>query len=274
MTVPHILVIHDTDVATEYMPEQLSSVGAYHEAKWHYVSPETGSFVCYHYFIGTDGSVRQTRGEDERPGCTMNKQINDQSIQVVVAGDFEKEQPTAAELVALRKLIASLDARYHFDQIIPHRDASHTTCPGKYMLEALADVWRGRAPVAPVATDPAVWGISRYYTPIPGQAKYYRPGGYEADFKVNCSGDCFKTADGTDLHEVKAFSIAACPPTMKMGTRLQIEGYGIVTCHDHGGAIKGKRIDIWAGIGDVGLQNIRNTTGGPKKVTFLSPSLP
>ncbi len=65
---------------------------------------------------------------------------------------------------------------------------------------------------------------------------------YKMDFAVNCQGDCFVTADGTDLHNAKPLTVLACPPELKHGTKLWIEGYGEAVCHDRGGAIKDKRI--------------------------------
>jgi len=40
---------------------------------------------------------------------------------------------------------------------------------------------------------------------------------------------------------------AACPPEMKMGTLIVIDGLGLRVCDDRGGAIKGRRIDVLAG---------------------------
>jgi 3D (Asp-Asp-Asp) domain-containing protein len=40
-------------------------------------------------------------------------------------------------------------------------------------------------------------------------------------------------------------AIAADPRFLKIGTRVEIKGLGNFTVHDTGGAIKGRRIDIW-----------------------------
>ncbi|MOA50242.1 Cell wall-binding protein YocH precursor [compost metagenome] len=37
----------------------------------------------------------------------------------------------------------------------------------------------------------------------------------------------------------------ACPREFPLGTRVEIEGVGLRTCTDRGGAIKGKRIDVY-----------------------------
>lgn len=50
------------------------------------------------------------------------------------------------------------------------------------------------------------------------------------------------TASGA---KVKDGRTAACPPSLKSGTRLHIEGLGTRVCEDTGSAIKGKKIDIY-----------------------------
>lgn len=75
-------------------------------------------------------------------------------------------------------------------------------------------------------------------------------GSYEADFKINCHGDCRSTADGYYLKPEDAFKVIACPDKWALGARFYIDGVGEVTCHDRGGAIERGRLDLWVGIGD------------------------
>ncbi|WP_371869442.1 3D domain-containing protein [Bacillus pumilus] len=43
----------------------------------------------------------------------------------------------------------------------------------------------------------------------------------------------------------------ACPPSMAFGTRLNIEGIGVRTCEDRGGAITEGHIDLYvAGVSE------------------------
>jgi len=137
------------------------------------------------------------------------------------------------------------------------------------------------APVEPIKDDAGAvtvatrtflgtYGISRYYSPVEGQDMYYYKT-YAQDYKINCQGDCMVTADGYHLDKAKPFTVAACPPNMEFGTVLEIEGIGKVTCHDRGGAIKGKRIDLHAGVGMPGLENIMlMKNGGDRKVYLIN----
>lgn len=119
------------------MDVQLQAVNNSHRAKWGNVSPYTGYFVEYHYFIGRDGTVVNTRDERERTGHTRNETVNDHSIAVVLAGDFNTDELTTDQAHALRDLMLQLKRRYPSADLIGHRDASPTACPGAKILKLL-----------------------------------------------------------------------------------------------------------------------------------------
>ena len=121
-------------------------------------------------------------------------------------------------------------------------------------------------PVAPViqpVQDKEYLGefyTTGYYSPLGDQSRYYEGRTYAQDVCKNCGcgGDCFTTASGHTLTAIDELSIIACPSTFDFGERLEIEGLGVVTCRDRGGSIKGRRLDIWNGIGSHGLENIEH----------------
>lgn len=117
-----------------------------------------------------------------------------------------------------------------------------------------------------------VYNISRYYSPMPWQKSYYLNRTYEKDLAMNTSGDPLVTDDWYRLSQKDAHKVVACPQPMKMGTRLFIEWIGNVTCHDRWGAIKNKRIDLWAWIWEEWLNNIykyARTYAGQKNVYLV-----
>lgn len=125
--------------------------------------------------VGRDGTMKQLRSLTERAGCTRNQETNLSAIQVVVAGDFTKEEPNPKQLAAVRKLIKDLDAVYHFEKITGHREQSSTQCPGEKLHNAIQDLLKGDDDYHNAAEDAAdIWNISRYYTPVRGQERYYR----------------------------------------------------------------------------------------------------
>lgn len=105
------------------------------------------------------------------------------------------------------------------------------------------------------------WYISMYYTPVKGQLSYFN-GDYSGDYTMNCHGDCLVTASGYRLKEEDKYQVIACPPPIKFGTKIMIKlpsdhplypnKEWTATCQDRGGAIKGKRLDLWSGIGVAG----------------------
>jgi len=112
-----------------------------------------------------------------------------------------------------------------------------------------------------------VWKITSYYTPLPDQNEYYY-NSYMEDFRINCSGDCSITASGTTVDD----NTLACPPNFAFGTNLYIDGLGIKTCRDRGGAITGKRLDAWSGFGDEGRERIQDpdrTYSGMREVWLV-----
>lgn len=134
-------------------------------------------------------------------------------------------------------------------------------------------------------TDLGMWKVTRYYTPVEGQDHYYngwkdgtdrtckvsnlyyagygakRTGDYSAEACMQGSGDLFITADGTDLRTVDPYSVAACP-AQYLGRTLHIAEIGYVRCVDTGGSVKGKTVDVWAGIGEEGYEKIHTAPSG------------
>lgn len=74
----------------------------------------------------------------------------------------------------------------------------------------------------------------------------------EGKFIINASAytaaadECGKsdgiTASGVKVQENRTL---ACPPAYPFGAKIAIEGYGVYTCEDRGGAIKNNHFDIY-----------------------------
>lgn len=101
---------------------------------------------------------------------------------------------------------------------------------------------------------PRTFIISAYYSPLPGQNKYVT-GSYNGDIRLNGGG--VHGADGSNVYP----GMIAAPKGYPFGTKMKIDGLGVVAVHDRGGAIvhsgeRGNsydRLDVWMGYGDVGL---------------------
>lgn len=263
---PKIIVIHHTAVEKA---EQLHDLEKAHATRGYHEN--NGTHVAYHWLIGTDGTVVHLRSHSDRSPHTRNQDVNLSSIAIALAGDFTHHLPSNEQLEALKSLIEEIRSDHGIEKVIGHREASATACPGTKLQD-----WIRRE----YGTGTYV-SVSRYYTPVRGQEYYYRDS-YEADFKVNCSGSCFHTASGRELNESMAGTVAACPKSYPFGTKIDIDGIGVVTCIDRGGAIISKeecrarggdhcydRIDLWMGVGTDAIDLIRSTVGGTRAAHIM-----
>ena len=89
--------------------------------------------------------------------------------------------------------------------------------------------------------------VSAYYTPVKGQ-KHYATGSYRGDMKMNGGKKTF-------TKKVPKIGMAATDPdVIPMGKQIYIPPLGIyAVAEDIGGAINGKAIDIYMGIGEEAL---------------------
>ncbi len=90
--------------------------------------------------------------------------------------------------------------------------------------------------------------VTAYYSPLPNQSFYLR-GSYEADIRLNGNGT--HGASGKAVYP----GMLAGPKTYAFGTKVYLEGLGVGTVDDRGGAIVSSgsrgytsdRLDIWMG---------------------------
>lgn len=108
--------------------------------------------------------------------------------------------------------------------------------------------------------------VTAYYSPLPDQSFYLR-GSYEADLRLNGNGT--HGASGKEVYP----GMLAGPKTYSFGTKVYLEGLGVGTVDDRGGAIVSSgsrgydadRLDIWMGQGEDGLR--RALSWGKRRVT-------
>lgn len=107
------------------------------------------------------------------------------------------------------------------------------------------------------------YSVSRYYSPVPNQRRYYNNKSYESDVTMNCwksainNNWCLYTANGTKLDNNMILSVASCPREYLWKT-LDI-WWHTLRCIDTWWAIVKKwnivRVDLWCWIGDYALDN-------------------
>lgn len=96
--------------------------------------------IGYHFLIAGDGRVVEGR-RAEYIGAHAGRS-NDGNIGIAMMGDFNKVQPTAAQLESLTRLVTYLSIRYKKDPdtkgfLEAHNHYNNTDCPGRHLMSRL-----------------------------------------------------------------------------------------------------------------------------------------
>jgi hypothetical protein len=102
--------------------------------------------VPYHFYIDLAGKIAEGR-DITFAGDATTSLDNDGRIQITVEGDFDREQPSAEQLAALKKLVVWLSAAYGIspEGIAGHGDYDQTDCPGRNLKPFLEDLRKAAA---------------------------------------------------------------------------------------------------------------------------------
>jgi len=99
--------------------------------------------IAYHYFIEANGKVRRGRNESTAGTHTKASHMNEKSIGVCLAGNFNTEDPNPSQLQSLNQILRSLLIKYKLqpDDVLAHREVpgSATECPGDSLNVWLVD---------------------------------------------------------------------------------------------------------------------------------------
>lgn len=123
-----IIVHHSGDSSKG---DQYDKIRRYHNAgaggKW-----PAGYGIQYAFLIEKSGIVKQGRQEGDITWHSGTAYWNKRAIAICLAGDFTKEQPRLAQILALAQLVAELQARWGIPEknILNHYEVRKTRCPG------------------------------------------------------------------------------------------------------------------------------------------------
>jgi N-acetylmuramoyl-L-alanine amidase CwlA len=96
------------------------------------------NYIGYNYVILADGTRYTDIGPDGW-GIHSNTGTyqNHNSVGISLAGNFETQNPTKAQLATLSKTIQELMKRYNLpkSKVVGHRDTHATACPGKNLYK-------------------------------------------------------------------------------------------------------------------------------------------
>jgi hypothetical protein len=87
--------------------------------------------IGYHYVVDRAGRVWE--GRSLRYQGAHVKNHNYANIGIVVLGNFDKQQPSQAQLASVRQLVGLLMDRYHVpaSRVSTHQEWASTRCPGR-----------------------------------------------------------------------------------------------------------------------------------------------
>ncbi len=96
--------------------------------------------LAYHFIVGKDGKVYEGRPYTA-VGDTATSYDPTGHFLIVVEGNFDHDQPNAAQLEMLARMIAWASAQFDVpvDEIAGHRDYAGTTCPGANLYAKIVD---------------------------------------------------------------------------------------------------------------------------------------
>ncbi len=97
--------------------------------------------IPYHYYISADGQIAEGR-ELKYVGDTNTEYDPTGHALIVLEGSFDKEQPTPAQIDALKKMVAWLAGKYKVaaENIKGHSDYATTACPGENLKKLLSEL--------------------------------------------------------------------------------------------------------------------------------------
>lgn len=200
-----------------------------------YVNNRWFEFVPTHYIIWSDWSRLRINELEDIVWATLNAEANQKWIHIEVVWNFNIDNPTSEQYNALNWLIMDINTK--IGRVLPvkrHSDFQTKNCPWKnFDINKLNKTFN----------------LSRYYSPLPNQSRYYNWKTYEQDKAMNCwPWDCMVPADGKLLTDKDIYKSVACPSEYKLGTKIYLKDIWVVICRDRGWSIQGNRLDLrmWA----------------------------
>lgn len=139
----HQLAITHHTVTPQFQPinEAISSINRTHEARGFNLS-ELNYHVGYHYLIGANGEVVQTRVDTEHGNHTKEEDMNFKALGIALLGDFRTDTPTPEQRKALTQLLREKAIMYNWtkEDIKYHGQFKQTECCGENLIKELPNI--------------------------------------------------------------------------------------------------------------------------------------
>ena len=268
---PDTIIIHHT--ATPFSNDYdkvLNAINNSHAKRVHGLQPYNGindSQISYHYVIFPDWTVKKTRNENRIGRHT--RENNENTIWIVLVGNFQETEPTPEQYKALNDKIKDIQTRWKISAVHWHGrfQWEHTACPWKmfdYMKVDQIRKW-SQPNIPPKNADKKylwLYLLTKYYSCDKNQTKRLNwekntgQDNYQACNKRQFNWDLDNTMpkDGVRYTNKDAWIAVACSKDLYWKT-LIIENRWEVKCRDVGSAIWEWRIDVYVWIWDWAIDN-------------------
>lgn len=221
-----------------------------------YVSNRNFTYIPTHYIVWCNWDWVKVNELDTIVWATLNTDANQNGIHIEIVWDFNINEPNDSQYATVNQLIQWILEKYPDMEVKGHQDFQNKNCPWKNFD------W---SRITTVKREEITFKLSRYYSVMPNQSRYYLWRTYEEDFSINCAWDCLVTADWHQLTDADMYNSVACPKEYPLWTRIFLEWVWVVTCHDRWWVINGNRIDMRCWIGTNALDNWSKCPTGERK---------
>lgn len=130
MNKPTVVITH---TAQSQKWHTVKDVDSWHRLRWPGFTSRSGWHVGYHYVIEWDGTVTQTRQDDEEGAHVIG--MNKSSIGVCFMGNGDLHEPSLPQLTSWYKLYDQLRKKYPNIPTYPHRKYANKTCHGALLSD-------------------------------------------------------------------------------------------------------------------------------------------
>lgn len=138
--VSRLTIHHEGNPQPNYDASPAQVVGSLRKIQHTHFRTLNAGDIAYHFVIDRQGLIWQ--GRDLRWQGAHAKGNNEHNIGVMCLGNFNLQQPTAAQLGSLRQLCASLITGYRISprNMYGHRELRSTACPGTNLMEKVSRI--------------------------------------------------------------------------------------------------------------------------------------
>lgn len=232
-----------------------------------WINNRWNKYIPTHFIVWCTWDFIKVNDLDIAVWATQSSDANLNGIHIEIVGDFNINKPTEIQYNMTRQIVSRILEKHPWMEIKRHWDFQPKNCPWVNFDIARLTKHNGTKLVISNKKWEILFSLSRYYSPLPFQKKYYNNKTYANDVCMNCGcwWDCSTTANWHKLISEDKYKSVACPSKYKLWTKIYLEWIGEVVCNDRWWAIIGNRLDMRCWYGDDALNNWTSCPTGIRK---------